>query len=84
MTILGLEWRSNEKNENAKEKRNEETNKWYTCIYYVDLWSKWLCSLTNKGKFAVIDGLICPKTTELYCPNLAEIYVRQNYGILSV
>ena len=32
----------------------------------------------------VIDGLICPKTTELYCPNLAEIYVRQSYGILSV
>ena len=34
--------------------------------------------------FIVIDGLICPKTTELYCPNLAEIYVRQSYGILSV
>ena len=32
----------------------------------------------------VIDGLICPKTTELYCPNLAQIYVRQSYGILSV
>ena len=34
--------------------------------------------------YIVIDGLICPKTTELYCPNLAQIYVRQSYGILSV